>query len=432
MMLLQVVEANNRLSPIQDNGMVSIPRSSQGFDIPYTGQLGDRNSYRSSSSDTPTSPNSSWEESLQLLSRNLQVICCSPDRYDNPQVPQSPQSPGPGATGGAPRMVTAGNVTPGPRSPLSTSSPRSSPCPASPTEHLRNELKLLTVRHVQSEERLKEKLTSICRSPRRLQSMVSDPVGESPLMHSYPSHPPSKLAAAASAKRKALVSTFKMAIDIGKLGVEDLHVYIEEQKLKVSAKEPSESTDVGELPASIDIPAGVDLSKLICVVRDGVLEVREGKNRGPPKGRFLHGLDLRRSLSMGGPNSARQVPQKQANPIVIEDEGSHKLKLILHVPTGYTFDDLKIKTVDDLLIISGKKNFSPLSLMDTILIATQAENMDSKVDEDSVKKDVDQELFHVFELPSSVDPYSMTAHLADNNKLVIQADLSGRDRSNTM
>jgi len=290
--------------------------------------------------------------------------------------------------------------------------------------------------------------------------MVSDPVGHS-LAQSYPSHPPSKLAAVASVKRKSLSPAFRTTIDIGKHGVEDLQVFIEDHKLSVSTKagctDDDEETD---LPATVDIPANVDVSKLICVVRDGVLEVKEGKNRSPGKGRFLHGLDLRRSLSLGGHNLHQRV-QKQTNPIVIEDEGSHKLKLILQVPTGYKFGDLKIKTVDDLLIVSGKKDDSVNSKStnakegNTESIKVESENTESEntneetsegtlnTSSDSIELEsdattnkfvanTDRELFHVFELPSSVDPYSMTAHLSENSKLIIQATLSNRDRSNTM
>lgn len=259
--------------------------------------------------------------------------------------------------------------------------------------------------------------------------MVSDPEGHA-LTKSYPSRPPSKLTAVASVKRKSLVPTFKTTIDIGKHGVEDLQVFIEDHKLKVSTKTGEEDTSDGaELPAIVDIPTDVDVSKLICVVRDGVLEVKESKNRNPSKGRFLHGLDLRRSLSLGG-RHLQQKSQNQTNPIVIEDEGSHKLKLILQVPVGYKFDDLKIKTVDDLLIVSGKKDQS--ANVEESVLNTSSESIESDEATNSLAPDTDRELFHVFELPSSVDPYSMTAHLSENSKLIIQAVLSNRDRSNTM
>ncbi len=347
--------------------MVSIP-GREGLDITYRDSP-------STSLETPTSP-SSWEETLQMLSRELQVICRSPDSHEN--LPPFPCLQ------------------------------KTSPGPASPTggELInRADAKLLTVRHLQSEEKLEEKLTYICRSPRR----STRPTGSKTAKIVRPS------------KRKSNYGLpyFRTTVAIGEHGIEDIHVYIEDHKLKVLHKSDAcDDSEECELPTSIEIPAHVNPAKLICIVKDEILEVKESKHQGRSRHTFVNGLDLRRSLSAGG---LRWHTNSDQSPIVIEDEGSHQLKLVLQVPKGFNFDDLKIKTIDDHLIISGKRCQALCESCDLALSNFQKCYFDEK-----------DEMFQVFELPSSVDPYSITAHLTDQMQLIIQAELSPRSRSNTL
>ena len=379
-MSFQVINADKH--PNKDRkGMVSIPGRDPGLDISYS-PPGRHPSFGSSSSGTPTSPNS-WEETLQLLSRELQVICKSPDRYDIPSFPMSPRA------------------SPGPTSPIGSEL------------QSRGDAKALTVRHLQSEEKLREKLTYICRSPRRsLQQSIST--------EGYPTTQSAKIVRASKRKPTYGLPYFRTTVEIGNRGIEDIRVYVENRKLKVLPKSNKVSCNDSpcDLPAIIEIPPEVNPAKLLCIVKDGILEVKESKRRGGhTKGRFVNGLDLHRSLSAGG---QRWLLNAEQNPIIIEDEGSHQLKLVLQVPKDFNFEDLKIKTVDDHLIVSGKRCQSLTESCDLAASQTLAKFFSEK-----------DELFQVFELPSSVDPYSITAHLTENMQLIIQAKLSPRSRSNS-
>ena len=387
--------------PQLDIKMVSIPGSSQGVDINYNKSSPGAGSSPFSPIGSPSSPSPSWEESMMQLSRDLQVICRSPDRYDMPIFPPTP--------GGLP--------TSGPTSPTGGSIANN------PLRADRSEVgKLLNVRHVQSEEKLREKLTYICRSPRRSRAAVaSEPSTEG-------SRKPKQEAAPRPTKRRPshVFPYFKANIEIGDHTIEDLSVIIEDHKLKVFSerKEEGDIFSRGDLPAIIDLPTDVNPQKLICIVRDGILEVKESKRKCPTANKLL-GRQLSMSYSTSGFRGDRLRPCRTHDsdqcPIVIEDDGSHLLKLVLRVPPGYKFDDIQIKTIDNQLMVTGKRG--PQRSLSASFSPTNW-NKQNKEDEDSFTK--------VFELPSSVDPFSITARLTDQNQLIIQAKLSPRSRSNTL
>lgn len=344
---------------------------------------------------------------MMQLSRDLQTICRSPDRYDMPVFPPTQSGVMPPS---GPTSPSSGDTT----SSGSTSSYSGGPplkCDVG---------KILNVRHVQSEEKLREKLTYICRSPRRGRSSTSSSnEGESNKL---------KAKAAKNTKRKAGLSLpyFKASINIGNHTIEDLSVLIEDHKLKVFS-ERSDESDIfafGELPVILELPPDVNPQKLICIVRDGVLEVKESKRKCPPTNKML-GRQLSMSYTSSGirgdtlKSCLDHTPDQC--PIVIEDDGSHLLKLVLRIPPVYKFNDLQIKTVDNQLIVTGRRG-PQRSLSASFSPPTW--NKENRDDEDCFSK--------VFELPSSVDPFSITARLTEQHQLIIQATLSPRARSNTL
>ena len=345
---------------------------------------------------------------------------------------------------------------------------------------------------------------------------------------------------------------YKEVINVGNRQIEDLHVVIEDRVLKVYADDNDSKGDCttpsdgvgdcgvsshsrsGDLIKVVTIPDEVVPEKLICIVHNGMLQVRETRShRGATGGSAGVGgsqgrskttpapepvtLDGQRlgadnngaggsaggvsgnsgafppiptstagpstSPSPGTPGSPRhrsksdgaqpQQPSQQQHhgPIVIHDDGSQQLKLVLRIPPGYNMQDLVIKTVDDQLIVSGKKlttlysnsvttppppkqqqpppdveaetemtpscSFSSSSFNSSTSALTFSSTATPNAADAQAASTTsaspgpspsESEFVKVFELPNTVDPYSITAHVTDRCQLVIQAVLSTRCR----
>ncbi len=199
----------------------------------------------------------------------------------------------------------------------------------------------------------------------------------------------------------------------------------------------------GDLIKVVTIPDEVVPEKLICVVRDGELQVRETKSSNKKPGGLpgqraslgdsiaLQGsLPLRpntpESTHAQGSGTTPGADRSHQDPMVIHDDGSLQLKLILRIPPGYNMQDLVIKTIDDQLIVTGKK-FDPL-LMSPAPPETEPASLSVPAKSSDSPPSLENEFVKVFELPNTVDPYSITAHVTERCQLVIQAMLSSRGR----
>ena len=343
---------------------------------------------------------------------------------------------------------------------------------------------------------------------------------------------------------------------MGNRPIEDLHVVIEDRKLKVFADDSSKGDHTplpptgdfggggggdcgascshsrsGDLIKVVTIPDEVVPEKLICIVHNGMLQVREtrshrggggggggsqGRSKTAPTPVTLDGQRLGGDNGAGGvgggvggnsgalppvppcpsnPSSSPASPgtpgsprhrsksdgaqpqpsqQQHQGPIVIHDDGSQQLKLVLRIPAGYNMQDLVIKTVDDQLIVSGKKlpalygnnsvttpppqqqlqqqqlpsdmemetemtpSCSFSSSFSSSLSASSSSSTATPNAADAQAASTtsaspgpspsESEFVKVFELPNTVDPYSITAHVTERCQLVIQAVLSSRCR----
>ena len=391
----------------------------------------------------------------------------------------------------------------------------------------------INVRHQQTEENLRQKLSSIvCRGLPKRSLSVNDSTGGPRVVR-----PSSQDTAGAKRKNSGsgFMPHYKEVIDVGNRQIEDLHVVIEDRKLKVYADDskgdytpPSDGgSDSGasshsrpdDLIKVVTIPDEVVPEKLICIVHNGMLQVREtrshrgvgsnggsqGRSKTTPMptpvtldGQRLGGGDNGAGGGVSGnsgalppvPGSSRPSPgagatpdsprhrsksdgaqpqpsqQQHHGPIVIHDDGSQQLKLVLRIPAGYNMQDLVIKTVDDQLIVSGKKLTTlynsvttpppqqPLLDMETeremtsscsfsssLPSSTSASSSSSTATPNAADAQAasttsaspgpspsESEFVKVFELPNTVDPYSITAHVTERCQLVIQAVLSSRCR----
>jgi len=224
-------------------------------------------------------------------------------------------------------------------------------------------------------------------------------------------------------KRSTGKSSFRKQIPIGDSTIEDLVVHIENGTFHVRTVCES---DQGELPITIELPEQVSPDQLICLVKNGILEVRENRKRSMvnmpnvlprnsvacPSG-SLNPQDLRRTMSYDPRRSSlHTVSQPPAlrnctrTPIVLEADDTTQLKLVMHIPDGLTMNDIFLKTVNTHLIVS----------------AIQCGN-NSPCQQDCPNVTQSKEVFQIFELPERVDPYSIEAHLSEKQKLIITVGL---------
>ena len=383
----------------------------------------------------PTTPGS-WEEAMSQMSRELHVICRSPDNSSRFQT-SSPTSP----------KFMSSYSPPSPKMLFQPSSPSATnsigpPSPvtipevvATPSAPETRTTQTLSVKHQQTEENLRQKLSSIvCRGLPRRSSSVND--------YNTGSAPP-KVVKSSQVPRKnsgGFMPHYKECIDVGRnRQIEDLHVVIEDRKLKVYADDEkggitSDNKRPSDLIKVVTIPDEVTPQKLICIMRDGVLHVRETRSR--PTGQRGKAAASVGGTRQGMPESVRYrsgsggtKPPPSQGPIVINDDGSQLLKLVLHIPSGYNMQDLVIKTIDDQLIVSGKKLGSLLDVTPEQEVLPPREAADALAASVSPGHcPIENEFVKVFELPSTVDPYSITAHVTERCQLVIQAVLSSRCR----
>ena len=298
----------------------------------------------------------------------------------------------------------------------------------------------INVRHQQTEENLRQKLSSIvCRGLPKRSLSVNDSSSSPAVAGGGPRVVrASNNQDTAAAKRKnsggGFMPHYKEIINVGNRQIEDLHVVIEDRVLKVYADDDDSKGDYttpsdgggdcgvsshsrpGDLIKVVTIPDEVVPEKLICIVHNGMLQVRETRShRGAGAGGGVGGSQGRSKTTptpvtldgqrLGGDNGAGSVSgnsgalppppltstsgpsasspspaaaggtpgsprhrsksdgaqpqqpsqQQHHGPIVIHDDGSQQLKLVLRIPPGYNMQDLVIKTMDDQLIVSGKK-----------------------------------------------------------------------------
>ena len=397
------------------------------------------------------------------------------------------------------------------------------------------------MRHQQTEENLRQKLSSIvCRGLPKRSLSVNDSssslaAGGGPRVVRASNNQDST-----AAKRKnsggGFIPHYKEVINVGNRQIEDLHVVIEDRVLKVYADDNDSKGDYttlsdgggdcgvssshsrpGDLIKVVTIPDKVVPEKLISIVHNGMLQVRETRSHrgttaaGGSQGRSKTApaptpvtLDGQRlggdnngaggvsgnsgalpplptttpgpstpspspAAAGGTPGSPRhrsksdgaqpQQPNQQQHhgPIVIHDDGSQQLKLVLRIPPGYNMQDLVIKTVDDQLIVSGKKLTTLYNSVTTPPPQQQQQQPPPDAETETTPScsfsssfsstpnaadaqaasttsaspgpsPSESEFVKVFELPNTVDPYSITAHVTDRCQLVIQAVLSTRCR----
>ena len=297
----------------------------------------------------PPSPSSSWDQTMHDLSRQLQQICRSPTGRS-----VSPHG-GPGLLTYQKSLDGSEKESP-PTSTLQMTPPGGTPG------------KTVNVRHSQSEEQFAKQLSRICLTPKPRRAISEGDKSNTKTAQRQLFHQSNK-------------HVFQETLDINGFTLENLNVLVDGSKLKVSACDNNNSTHP-VWTREVDIPTEVDPTSLMCIVKDGSLVIRCCHSRGA-------GVAPAQTGSCNG------------DMIIIEDEGSEKLRILLPIPEPFSPDNIQVRTVDDKLLVVGQPTG-----------AAKWTSVFSKS----------------FQLPQSVDPFSITAHVNEKDQLLIEATLCQRQR----
>lgn len=253
----------------------------------------------------------SWEETINEISIGLQQICGSPVAS-----PMSPRFVAPVVEKGSPRSSVAKRLFNRPEF------RRAESLYGSVT---RCQQQKLVVRHIETQEQLKNKLSAICRRD-------SDTLSTSDIS------PDSSFSELSVRSALAFSSpSFRLKVDLKSVPIEDLTVSILHNKmLRLEALQGPK-----RVLLESNLPDGIDISRLSCTVTDKeTLVIRE---------RTKESMKLEYSES-----SCVYLP------LVFADETKHELTVVTHLPSDHSWEDVNVKTIDSNIVISySKRSNSP-------------------------------------------------------------------------
>lgn len=337
------------------------------------------------------SPKVSWEESLNDLSRGLQLICGSPPSA-GPMSPRRPNlplfSPGPFVFGDP--TTAAPPVTANVRNKsLRKHAGELRRADSVQVRGSRLPQRTIFVRHIETHAELENRLVEICCT------------GTSPDAAPHRTGSPRVTAAHAPTRPFSLTKaldpcSFRIRVNVAPSTVEELIVSIRERRrLAVqtisggSGKTLSESTLAEETSAK---------SLVAQLEDDGVLLIRE------------------RPANMA--DSSFTATGSAFVPVVRQDESKLELTIVLHVPREFRFEDISVQTVDDHVIVAGKKRTTSL---------TQAVPFSFRSN-----GSVHPSFRVMLQLPPGTDSRSICAVLTRHHQLIIRGRLGPTSRRYTM
>ncbi|KAK2189794.1 hypothetical protein NP493_96g00004 [Ridgeia piscesae] len=315
----------------------------------------------------------SWEESFLELSRGLELICGSPKQERRHQH----------ATADSPRR----QIRRGQSVPVIPRVGRSLSTGKVPDDGTTARLYCpVRVKHEESEDKLSEKLASICkadRSPSPSPCPTSDP---SPRLFPVQPEPEPDMTLTRTSR------AFRACVDIGPNTIDDVSVSVEDGMLRVRGLD-----NCCTLIAQRDLPPGVDVGRLVCRIDDGSLDVSEHPS-----------VFMKSTLPLGS-------PAYRYCPLICEHGGDDgdQFKLVLHFPGEYHLHDLCVKTVDEQLIVSARPQRRDQEHSRHALVFAARCQL-------------------VIQLPAFVDTRTVTALLTTRNQLIVLSSTSTLSRCNTL
>ena len=332
------------------------------------------------------SPRVSWEESLNDLSRGLQLICGSPPSAGPPMSPRRLNHPL-----SSPGLFAFGDPA---MSPATSAALRITPrrhtgqlrrADSVQVRRSRHPQRTIFVRHIETHAELQNRLVEICctgTSPDGAQRTGSPRASD-------PAQARHFLLA------KALDPTsFRIRVNVAQFSVDELFVCVR-QKLRLSVETISGS---GKILSESTLANEVAAKNLVAQLEDGgTLLIRE------------------RPEKMA--DSAFHGTLSAYIPVVRHDESKLELTIVLHIPREFRFEDISVQTVDDHVIIAGKKRTVSLPQVAALGFRSNGSVLPS---------------FRVMlQLPSGTDSRSICAVLTGHHQLIIRGKLGPTDRRYT-
>ncbi|KAM7536051.1 hypothetical protein Aperf_G00000097685 [Anoplocephala perfoliata] len=215
---------------------------------------------------------------------------------------------------------------------------------------------------------------------------------------------------------------FKIRFDAKDFAPEDIDVTTVGNRLTVHANKSvktntSESTR--EFSRSVDLPRSIDHEKFSCsLTEDGVL-VLDAPVKAPDYASITfdssHNLGIRPKDSAALKAAETQVTSSmsalsitgQSGPVILNDgAGGRKIHLEVPIESEYSADDLCVRMEANQICVSGKKERSS----------------DRSTSGSTSKSSEFSEFSRTFEVPETIDPFTVSAVLKDRT-LVIEAPL---------
>ncbi|XP_046580701.1 major egg antigen-like [Haliotis rubra] len=188
---------------------------------------------------------------------------------------------------------------------------------------------------------------------------------------------------------------FKVRFDVSEFKAEEIQVKVQQSKIIVNARheeKTSNSTVSREYSRQVDIPSQVDPDKLQCLLsKDGILSIE-----GPVQNLLQREVML--PIQSDTTSKPLGVATPVKNPIITEADGSRRLRLQVDVGE-FNPEDIVVKTMDKKLIVHAERQ--------------------EKMTNRTLHKEFNKE----YDLPDSVDPTTITAYIAEDKQLTIEAPL---------
>jgi HSP20 family molecular chaperone IbpA len=199
---------------------------------------------------------------------------------------------------------------------------------------------------------------------------------------------------------------FKVRFDVHEFKPEEISVQTQDKRLVVKARHEERTqnaTVTREFSRQVDIPKNVDPKAMLAsVTKDGVLiidapltspdyQMLTSSTNVAPTGSLIESpFSLPMSTSGLGPG------------IITKPDGTRELRLEIDVGTQYKPEEITVKTVDRKICISARHE----------------EKMGNRTSFSEFSKE--------YEIPESVDPFTVNAYLTDTGKLIVEAPLQSQ------
>lgn len=335
------------------------------------------------------------------LSRGLQLICGSPPS----SAAAGSTSPGRFPSSCSPTVFAFGDrSTP----PLSSSNlPRGGLHRAKSVQAqgVRLVHRPVFVRHIETQAELSNRLVEICQPT--VTRRTGSPVPSTAHVQTTTKTPPFPVLARPFDQTCApsYSSSTRVRVRVAPHRAEDLIVSVREDGdcLLVAVEAVSGCSRKVRVLHQAPLPAGTQPRRLIADLGvDGVLSVRE---RASTRAEVTFNNVATGSVYL---------------PVVRRDESSLELTIVLHVPRHFRFEDISVRTVDDRVVVMGKRrSFSPPGGAAAAFSFRSATSV--------------LPTFRVsLQLPSGTDSRSVSALLTEHHQLVIRGTLGPLSRRNTL